>query len=238
MKPATLKKTEPDQSPGLLSTLDISPIGHLVLNNKFEVVFWNRCMESWTGIDRKAIVHTSLFYHYADLDAPKYKDRISGVFNGGPPVVFSSQLHKYLIPSRFPNGKFRIQHTTVNRVLDPHSDSFQALFSIQDVTSLTDALDTSREALRRVEAEIVERKQAEQNLEKTVGELKAAINEVETLRGIIPICASCKKIRDDKGYWTQIESYFHRHSIAEFSQSAHGFPMGIIQIGGILNAQN
>jgi len=37
------------------------------------------------------------------------------------------------------------------------------------------------------------------------------------LRGILPICASCKKIRDDKGYWTQIETYIGRHSEAVFS---------------------
>ena len=41
--------------------------------------------------------------------------------------------------------------------------------------------------------------------------------EVKTLSGLLPICASCKKIRDDKGYWNQIESYIHKHSEAEFS---------------------
>jgi hypothetical protein len=42
---------------------------------------------------------------------------------------------------------------------------------------------------------------------------------VRTLRGILPICASCKKIRDDKGYWNQLESYIRDHSEAEFSHS-------------------
>ena len=48
-------------------------------------------------------------------------------------------------------------------------------------------------------------------------ELENAINEIKTLRGIIPICSSCKKIRDDKGYWSQIECYLQKHSKAEFS---------------------
>ncbi len=43
------------------------------------------------------------------------------------------------------------------------------------------------------------------------------ISELKTLRGLIPICASCKKIRDDKGYWSQIELYIRAHSAAEFS---------------------
>ncbi|MEN8143230.1 MAG: response regulator, partial [Thermodesulfobacteriota bacterium] len=40
---------------------------------------------------------------------------------------------------------------------------------------------------------------------------------VKTLSGMLPICASCKKVRDDKGYWNQIESYITNHSEAEFS---------------------
>jgi len=48
-------------------------------------------------------------------------------------------------------------------------------------------------------------------------ELQIALDEVKVLSGFLPICASCKQIRDDKGYWTQIESYIRDHSEAEFS---------------------
>jgi PAS domain S-box-containing protein len=203
----------------LLSALDFVPTGHLVLDHNFMIVFWNRCIESWTQIDREKVLHTSLFQNFAHLDKPKYRERIAGVFKGGPPVVFSSQLHKYLLPSRLPNGNLRIQHTTVTSIPDPHSEKLLALISIQDVTNLTDALDTNRRTLHQVEAEVAERKRAERTLELTVEELKTALAEIESLRGMIPICASCKKIRDDKGYWTQLESYFRKHSIAEFSHS-------------------
>ncbi len=47
--------------------------------------------------------------------------------------------------------------------------------------------------------------------------LNKALNEVKMLRGLIPICAKCKKIRDDRGYWRQIEVYLRDHSEAEFS---------------------
>ena len=50
-----------------------------------------------------------------------------------------------------------------------------------------------------------------------VGELQNALSRVKLLSGFLPICASCKKIRDDKGYWSQIESYIRDHSEAEFS---------------------
>lgn len=48
-------------------------------------------------------------------------------------------------------------------------------------------------------------------------DLREALAKVKTLSGFIPICASCKKIRDDQGYWSQIESYISEHSDAEFS---------------------
>jgi hypothetical protein len=50
-------------------------------------------------------------------------------------------------------------------------------------------------------------------------ELQKALSEIRTLSGLLPICASCKKIRDDKGYWNQLELYIRDHSEAEFSHS-------------------
>ncbi len=61
------------------------------------------------------------------------------------------------------------------------------------------------------------RKQAEEERERLITELQKALSEVKKLSGLLPICASCKNIRDDKGYWNQIESYIRDHSEAEFS---------------------
>jgi hypothetical protein len=55
------------------------------------------------------------------------------------------------------------------------------------------------------------------NLQETVLKLQAAMDEVKTLSGLLPICASCKKIRDDKGYWSQIDMYIQEHSEIKFS---------------------
>jgi PAS domain S-box-containing protein len=65
--------------------------------------------------------------------------------------------------------------------------------------------------------DITDRKQAEEERERLITELQSAIEHIKTLRGIIPICASCKKIRDDKGYWQQVEAYVSRHTEAQFS---------------------
>ncbi len=58
---------------------------------------------------------------------------------------------------------------------------------------------------------------AEIELKKEHDKLLQALKEIKTLSGLLPICASCKKIRDDKGYWNQIESYISRNSEANFS---------------------
>jgi C4-dicarboxylate-specific signal transduction histidine kinase len=50
-------------------------------------------------------------------------------------------------------------------------------------------------------------------------DLEAAMKEIKTLSGLLPICMHCKKIRDDKGYWQQMETYIHEHSDAQFSHS-------------------
>lgn len=60
-------------------------------------------------------------------------------------------------------------------------------------------------------------KQSEQSLQIEKNRLEAALSQIKTLSGLLPICANCKKIRDDQGYWNQIESYIRDHSDARFT---------------------
>lgn len=64
--------------------------------------------------------------------------------------------------------------------------------------------------LRRAVSYAIER-------EKLLARLRDALEQIKTLKGLIPICAACKNIRDDKGYWHRVEEYFQQHSNAEFS---------------------
>lgn len=65
--------------------------------------------------------------------------------------------------------------------------------------------------------DITHRKKMEVEREKLILSLQDALSEVKKLSGLLPICANCKKIRDDKGYWHQVEAYICSHSEAEFS---------------------
>jgi len=63
----------------------------------------------------------------------------------------------------------------------------------------------------------IERKRAFLERERLVRDLQEAVAELKTLSGLLPICSNCKKVRDDKGYWTQIEAYIQQRSAARFS---------------------
>ncbi|HSB45944.1 MAG TPA: response regulator [Nitrospira sp.] len=68
-----------------------------------------------------------------------------------------------------------------------------------------------------LKSEMDRRKTRELELRRSNEELQHALKEVKVLRGLIPICASCKKIRNDGGFWQQLEEYLGEHSEAEFS---------------------
>ena len=72
-------------------------------------------------------------------------------------------------------------------------------------------------SLISVLVDITERREAQEALRQERDKLRAAISEIKTLSGLVPICSHCKKIRDDKGYWNQIEKYIGERSDAQFS---------------------
>jgi hypothetical protein len=74
-----------------------------------------------------------------------------------------------------------------------------------------------KEAHKELTIEMEERRKAQEEKDNLIVELRKALGEVKTLSGMLPICSSCKKIRDDKGYWNKIESYIRSHSEVQFS---------------------
>lgn len=95
-----------------------------------------------------------------------------------------------------PEGGRRHFVVTATPFLDPEGNPIGIIETFQDITA---------------------RKKLEDEREILIQKLQSEKEKVKTLSGFLPICASCKKIRDDKGYWNQIESYIKEHSEAEFS---------------------
>jgi PAS domain S-box-containing protein len=83
-------------------------------------------------------------------------------------------------------------------LLDPQDESQGVIFTALDIT---------------------QRKLAEEERDSLIEDLSKSLAEIRTLSGLLPICANCKKIRNDSGYWQQIEGYIQQHSTAQFSHS-------------------
>ncbi len=87
------------------------------------------------------------------------------------------------------------------------------------ITTISPILDNTGQIIGWIHVcrDITERRQIEEERELLVCDLEHALGEVKTLSGMLPICSNCKNIRDDKGYWKQIEEYLVHHSDASFS---------------------
>jgi len=116
----------------------------------------------------------------------------------GTDLALQSDDHPYKIDYRIirPDNSERIVHEEALIEQDKKGTPIKITGIIQDIT---------------------DRKQAETEREKLIKKLEKTLEEVTTLSWMLHICSNCKKIRDDKGYWNQIEVYILDHSEAEFS---------------------
>lgn len=80
----------------------------------------------------------------------------------------------------------------------------------------TDELMKTNEMLKK---EVLERQAIDEDRKKLVNDLKEALDNIKTLKGLIPICSSCKNIRDDEGYWNEVEIYLEKHTDVAFTHS-------------------
>ncbi|MEH2419938.1 MAG: ATP-binding protein [Nostoc sp.] len=155
-----------EQAQEKFSLLDKIPLGAFVLQSDYIVIFWNCCLEEWTKIPRSKILGTSIQEYFPHLNQPRYASRLRQVFQGGPPTIFSSQLHKYIIPVPISQDKYRIQHTTVTAVPALDGNRFYALFSIEDFTDLTFRVQEYKNLRDQALAIAEERQQAKEVAEK------------------------------------------------------------------------
>ncbi|MDG5814561.1 response regulator [Chitinispirillales bacterium ANBcel5] len=135
--------------------LDYALTGMCILRRDYIVLFWNERMEEWTRIEKKDIIGQNVKDFCSHLADPRYTIRLEEIFRGGPPVIFSSQIHKHMFPAPLPSGEMRIQHVTVSSIPSVDGKESYALFAIEDVTELTNRL-TDLDKARR-DAEVANR---------------------------------------------------------------------------------
>ena len=192
---ANQKKAEKKLEASLLfqqQLLDTVPVPIFYKNEKYIYTGCNKSFEEFLGMDKHDIIGKSVHDISPAKLAAVYHEKDFELINN--PGV---QIYEFAIKDKADDSNRRvIFHKATYE--NPNGQVAGLIGAILDIT---------------------ERKIAEDEKEKLITQLQNALDEVKLLSGFIPICASCKNIRDDKGYWNQIESYITKHSEAQFSHS-------------------
>lgn len=150
-----------DQSFGLY---DYVPIGICIIDKDYKIKCWNKCLRGWTGIKQEELLGKNLLELYPHLQNPVYKLRIDLMFNGHPPTLFSSLLHKYFFPIETISNEFQIQSATLTSIPTDIVGEYDTLIAIENQTKLTERVINYRQMKDHALLEIEKRKQAEAEL--------------------------------------------------------------------------
>jgi PAS domain S-box-containing protein len=195
-----------DSERRLSDIIEFLPDPTWVIDLHGRVIAWNKAVERMTGAAKNDILGTGNYAHAV----PFYGER--------RPTLIDLVLHR---DRRWEEQYLRLQEKEgillVADSFNPHMGRDGRYLSAT-AAKLYDANGNVAGAIQSVR-DITELKRSEKERERLIAELQDALAKVRTLSGLLPICAACKKIRDDQGYWSQIESYISKHSKAEFSHS-------------------
>ena len=173
----------------LQEMFDDAPTGYHELDTEGRLIRVNRTELAAMGYEADEMLGRPVWEFVEDQDAARKAvlDKLSGT------LVPTSPFERFYVRKDGTRMPVLIQ----DRILRDAAGGIAGIrTTVQDIT-----------VLKRVEAE----------RERLIAELRESLAEVKTLKGFIPICASCKKIRDDQGYWDRVESYLMRHTDARFS---------------------
>lgn len=142
-----------------------------IVNKDSEIIFWNRIVEQVAQKPATEVIGKSIYTVFPHLEKNIFRLRLESVLRGGPPEIFSAQLHKYVVPCPLPGGELRLQNTMAVAMRLPDG-SFCAVFTVQDVTNEMKQIDATRKMRDTALQEVEERKKIEQRLQQTVAELE------------------------------------------------------------------
>ncbi len=127
---------------------DYIPLGVCVIDSDYSVIYWNECLQQWTGINRNEIDASHIGDKYPLFRDMRYSIRIDQIFKGSPPIFFSGYLHPKLFPIRLPNRIFRILNMTITSLRRSATQGYLAMILLQDVTDLEVTIAKYREEIQ------------------------------------------------------------------------------------------
>ena len=177
------------QSKATMDSIFNSAIPLCITGKDFEIIQANKAFYDIFGPPTQLVDKPKCFESHPSADCNSDNCPLTRILKGETEVV--SDMIKHDI-----NGHEKIFIVTARPFLNAHKEVIGIVESFQDIT---------------------ERKLAEDANVDLINELQNTVEEVNMLSGLLPICAACKNIRDDKGYWSKIESYIRNHSKVEFT---------------------
>lgn len=168
-----------------LDLYDFVPVGICVIDRNYNVKFWNKTLRGWTGYSREEIIGKNLLEIYPHLNHPVYKLRIDLMFNGHPPTIFSSLLHKYFFPIEIADGEFQMQSATLTAMPTGKAKEFYALIAIENETKLFERVRNYRNMKNQAQIEIEKRSQIELELQAYAKKLEESNNTKDKFFSII-----------------------------------------------------
>ena len=146
---------------------DAMPGGICIIDRDKRILVWNRTLAEWSGSSAEEMITRDLLEIFPNLASPAYRIRIEQVLEGGPPAIFSSQLHRSFFPFKKSDGTSRIQQTSVIGYPGGDAGSVHAMIVIEDVTELDREIHSARELRDQALLEVQERKKIENKLRKS-----------------------------------------------------------------------
>ncbi len=190
----------------LKNIINGSAIPQFFIDEDHKVVYWNTALTELTGIKAEEIVGTSNHWKaFYQEQRPCLADLLVEGNIKNLPEWYSDKYQKsHLVENGFEATEF---------FPNLGKDGKWLFFTAVAIKNSKGEIIGSLETLE----DITESKRAEEQREKFIAELQEALDKIKTLKGLIPICACCKKIRDDQGYWNSVESYIKDHAEVEFT---------------------
>jgi PAS domain S-box-containing protein len=168
---------------------NFAPAGYFTITEKGIIVEVNLKGAALLGETRQDLINRSFELFVSEIMRPIFASFLRKVFDSNTIEKCDVALH--------PRNHTQIYlHMEGTPIIASTNNPQQCRISAIDITKL---------------------KQAESERELLISKLNQALSEVKSLSGLLPICSYCKRIRDDKGYWSQLESYLESHSDVMFS---------------------
>jgi PAS domain S-box-containing protein len=192
---------------GLLDLNPVTAAKNIVetMADSLLIIDWNRRIVSYNN----AVLRLSGYQHDEIID-----NDINKLFSGKGLNLLSDRLDA---PEADNDNKKNVEPYVVRQVEDALITKNSEMIPVNISVSELHEKDGEKAGYVLVARDITSQKKVENENNKLIAELREAMENVKTLKGFIPICAKCKKVRDDQGYWSQIEKYISEHSEALIS---------------------